>query len=102
MSALDAFRGAHADLLAELGELAMWAFADGTRTPVQALLDRHTAEVGEYGQTVAYRPSIAALSVDVVNAGRGDIVTIEGADWQVIRGADADGMVTRFWVELAP
>lgn len=102
MSALDAFRDAHADLLAALGEPAAWAYADGTSATVQALLDRHTAEIGEYGQTVAYRPSIAALSTDVANAGRGDIVIIDGAAWQVVRPADADGVVTRFWVEAAP
>lgn len=102
MSSLDAFRDAHASLLAELGEPAAWACADGTSATVQALLDRHTAEIGEYGQTVAYRPSIAALSIDVASAGRGDIVTLDGAAWQVVRAADADGLVSRFWVEPAP
>lgn len=103
MSALSAFRDAHAELLAVMGEPATWALAAGGSVAVQALLDRHTAEVGEYGQVVAYRPSIAVRCIDVPGAGRGDIVSFgDGLEWQVIRVADADDMVTRCWVEQAP
>lgn len=100
-----AFVGMHRALFARMGEPAMCTRAGGS-VPLQALLDRNTAEIGEYGQTVAYRPSISVLNADAGAIGQGDVVTfvhpVTGAPisaWQVVRIAHADDMVTTFWVE---
>lgn len=99
MSALPAFADAHAELIAVMGDPATYASAAGGSVPLSALLDRHTAEVGEFGQTVAYRPSIAVLTADVSLVTAGDIITFETSTWSVVRIADADDLVTRLWVE---
>lgn len=101
MSALPAFLDAHRDLLAALGEPATYAPAAGGSVALMALLDQHTAEVGEYGQTVAYRPAVSVLNADVPRPEQGDLITFVDSVWQVMRKADADDVVTRLWVEAA-
>lgn len=101
---LAVFADAHAELIATFGGPATYAPVAGGSIPLQAMLDRHTAEVGDFGQTVAYRPSISVLTSAVPLVTRGDVITFDAEDtesWQVVRIADADDMVTRLWVEPA-
>ncbi|MEO5811550.1 MAG: hypothetical protein ABIU96_03940 [Rhodanobacter sp.] len=108
MSASAAFTAAHADLIAVMGDPPTYTpVGGGSDVPLQAVLDRHTAEVGEYGQTVAYRPSIAVLSADVPKPAAGDVITFTDpitdvviSTWTVLRIANADEYVTTLWVEL--
>lgn len=108
MSLLTDFTAAHRDLLAALGEPATYAPVVGDPGVVQALLDRNTAELGEYGTTVAVRPAVFVLLADVPRPERGDLITfadpITGAVtsmWQVVRPATMDDIVAQLWVELA-
>lgn len=93
------FTAAHRDLLAVFGEPATYTPVAGDMVSLQALLDRNTAEVGEYGQTVAYRPSIAVLNADVDRPEQGDVIAFASSRWQVIRIANADDIVSVLWVE---
>lgn len=99
-----AFTSMHADLIASMGDPGYYVPAAGGSIPVQAVLDRNTAELGEYGQTVAYRPSVSVLCADVARPQEGDIITFDSlalGSWQVIRQANADGMVAQVWVAPA-
>lgn len=97
----DAFIDMHRDLLGVMGEQATYAAGEGASVTINAMLDRHTAEVGEYGQTVAYRPSVSVLNADVPSPKAGDLITFAGSAWRVVRLADADDVVSRLWVEAA-
>lgn len=108
MTAAAAFAGMHADLIAVMGDPATYAAVTGGSVPVDALLDRHTVEVGEFGQTVSYRPSISVLCADVPKPEPGDTITfadpvtgVVTSTWRVVRPADMDDMVARLWVEPA-
>lgn len=104
-----AFAAMHADLIATMGDQATYAPADGgAAVPLNAVLDRHTAELGDYGQTVAYRPSVSVLCADVANPTKGDVITfadpvtgVVSSAWRVVRQANADDMVITAWVEPA-
>jgi hypothetical protein len=104
-----AFASMHADLIAAMGEPATYApAAGGAVVSLNAVLDRNTAELGEYGQTVAYRPSISVLCADVAKPQQGDIITfldpvtgVVSSTWQVVRQASADDMVAVLWVAPA-
>lgn len=98
---LAVFADAHAALIATFGDPATYAPVAGGNIPLQAMLDRHTAEVGDFGQTVAYRPSISVLTSAVPRVTHGDVIALGAESWQVVRIADADDMVTRLWVEAA-
>lgn len=95
------FTAAHRDLLAALGDPATYTPVAGDMVPLQALLDRNTAEVGEYGQTVAYRPAVSVLNADVDRPGQGDVIAFVDSRWRVIRPAAADDIVSVLWVEAA-
>ena len=97
----DAFIDMHRDLLGVMGEQAVYAAGEGGSVTINALLDRHTAEVGEYGQTVGYRPSVSVLNTDVPSPKAGDLITFTASAWRVVRLADADDVVSRLWVEAA-
>ena len=108
MSVLADFTAAHRDMLATLGEPATYTPVVGDPFAVQALLDRNTAELGEYGQTVAFRPAISVLLADVPQPQRGDIITFTDtltgnviSTWQVARPATMDDIVATLWVESA-
>lgn len=104
MSMQAAFTGMHAALIAVMGDPATYVPVTGASVPLQAVLDRNTAELGEYGQTVAYRPAISVLAADVAKPEQGDIITFDTpgmGSWQVIRPASADGMVMQLWVAPA-
>jgi hypothetical protein len=103
-----AFAGMHRDLIATMGDPATYVPAAGGSVPLLAVLDRNTAELGEYGQTVAYRPSVSVLCADVARPEQGDLVNFTDPDtgavvssWQVIRPASADDMVVQLWVAPA-
>lgn len=97
----DAFIDMHRDLLGMMGEPATYAVDAGVSISLNALLERNTAELGEYGQTVAYRPSVSVLNVDVLAPKPGDLITFAASAWRVVRLADADDVVSRLWVEAA-
>jgi hypothetical protein len=104
MSMQAAFADMHGELIATLGESATYVPAAGGSIPLQAMLDRNTAELGEYGQTVAYRPSVSILCADVARPEEGDVITFDApgmGSWQVIRPANADGMAVQLWVAPA-
>lgn len=108
MNALADFTAAHRDLLAALGEPATYAPVVGTPGIVQAMLDRNSVELGEYGQTVAVRPAVFVLLADVPRPESGDLITFIDADtgivtsmWSVIRPATLDDIVAQLWVEPA-
>lgn len=93
---------AHRDLILALGgELATYAPVAGDPVPALAMLDRNNAEIGEYGQTVATRPAITVLNVEVPQAEQGDRITFATSAWEVIRIASADDIVTTLWVSPA-
>jgi len=99
------FAGMHRDLLAVMGEPATYTpAAGGEPIPLQARLDRNTAELGEYGQTVAYRPAVTVIAADVARPEQGDLITFDASGmgiWQVIRIATADDMAVQLWVAPA-
>lgn len=108
MTALADFTAAHRDLLAAMGEQALYTPVAGSLRTVPALLDRHTAELGEYGQTVAFRPSVSVLLADVPRPEPGDIITFADeytgavtSTWRVVRVSTADDIVAQLWVESA-
>jgi hypothetical protein len=104
MSMQSAFADMHSDLIASLGDPATYVPATGGSIPLQAILDRNTAELGEYGQTVAIRPSVSVLCADVARPEQGDVITFDApgmGSWQVIRQASADGMAAQLWVAPA-
>lgn len=100
------FQQANADILSVMGDPAAYLPVSGQGGgSVQALLNRETAVIGEFGQTVAYRPSIAVLRTAVPAPGAGDTFTFpDGSRWAVVRPADgtSDGIVTTLWVEAQP
>lgn len=96
------FASAHRELIAVLGEPATYTpAAGGGAIAVTALLDRHTAEVGEFGQVVAYRPAVSVLCADVPRPEGGDVIAFAGSTWNVLRIASSDDMAVQLWVEAA-
>lgn len=102
MSFLADSTAAHRDLILALGgEQATYAPVSGEAAPVLAMLDRHTAEIGEYGQTVAYRPAITVLNADVPRPEQGDRITFPASVWDVVSIANADEIISTLWVAAA-
>jgi len=108
MSAFADFTAAHRELIATLGDPATYAPVVGAPGVVQALLDRNSLELGEYGQTVAVRPAVSVLLADVPRPERGDLITFTDpvtgvitSTWRVVRPATVDDIVAQLWVESA-
>ena len=73
---------------------------DGTSKPVRAVLDRNSAEIGEYGVTVAIRPAIDFLVSEMPVIEQGSEVQLpDGGSWILERQASNDGYIVRVWVE---
>lgn len=100
MSTEDHFTSAAALWMGTNGRPATHRAKDGAVRPVLAVLDRNSAEVGDYGVTVATRPAIDVLTSDFPQVEQGSEITFaEGDGWALNRIASSDGYITRIWVE---
>lgn len=100
MAIEDHFNGAAEAWMATNGTPASLITKAGLTRPLRAVLDRNSAEIGEYGVTVAMRPAIDFLVSELPVVEQGSEVQFpDGGAWILERQATNDGYIVRVWVE---